>query len=285
MATHIRNICWWANKKQFKPNSVILITGAASGIGKNVALIYAQRRVRLILVDFNKENLAVIVAECQKLGSQAIGCHTDCSKQDQVKQMMARGIQEYGELDVMVLCAGIAAHHLFETTTDLSMFDKLMAVNFFGYLYCVKEAYPYLTASNGSLVAITSFSGEVGLPYRTAYCASKFAVTGFLEALRAELNMLKAQNKKIFSITIVCPPTVNTNLRANSLTTDQALRDAGQQDKESAMSVEQCATAIVDAADRRLRKAFFPFNSFVASYLRPLVPDLIDEKIRKRASL
>jgi short-subunit dehydrogenase len=285
MATHVRNVYWWANKKQFKENSVVLITGAASGIGKNVALIYARRRVRLILVDFDKVNLGVVVAECQQLGSQAIGCHTDCSKQDQVKQMMARGIKEYGELDIMVLCAGIAAHHLFETTHDLSIFDKLMAVNFFGYLYCVKEAYPHLVQSNGSLVAITSFSGEVGLPYRTAYCASKFAVTGFLEALRAETDMLRKQHKKSFSITIVCPPTVNTNLRANSLTTDKALRDAGQEQKDTTMSVEQCATAIVDAADRKLRKAFFPFKSFLASYLRPLVPDLIDEKIRKRASL
>jgi len=285
MATHVRNVYWWANKKQFKENSVVLITGAASGIGKNVALIYARRRVRLILVDFDKVNLGLIVAECQKLGSQAIGCHTDCSKQDQVKQMVARGIKEYGELDIMVLCAGIAAHHLFESTPDLAIFDKLMAVNFFGYLYCVKEAYPYLVASSGSLVAITSFSGEVGLPYRTAYCASKFAVTGFLEALRAEMDMLRKQHKKSFSITIVCPPTVNTNLRANSLTTDQALRDAGQKDSDTTMTVEQCATAIVDAADRKLRKAFFPFKSFLASYLRPLVPDLIDEKIRKRASL
>jgi len=260
MATHVRNVYWWANKRQFKENSVVLITGAASGIGKNVALIYAKRRVRLILADFDKVNLGLVVAECQKLGSQAIGCHTDCSKQDQVKQMVARGIKEFGELDIMVLCAGIAAHHLFEATHDLSIFSKLMDINFFGYLYCVKEAYPYLQASNGSLVAITSFSGEVGLPYRSAYCASKFAVTGFLEALRTEMEMLRKQHKKTFSITIVCPPTINTNLRSNSLTTDQALRDAGQKENDTTMSVEQCATAIVDAADRKLRKAFFPFQ-------------------------
>jgi short-subunit dehydrogenase len=133
---------------------------------------------------------------------------------------------------------------------------------------------------------VTSFSGEVGLPYRTAYCASKFAVTGFLESLRSEMSVAQPQEQS-FHITIVCPPTVATNLRANSLsagTTSTGLpaeKGAG----EGAMSVADCASAIVDAGDRRLRKAFFPLTSWIASYLRPIIPDAMDKLIMQRAKL
>jgi len=134
--------------------------------------------------------------------------------------------------------------------------------------------------SKGTLTAITSFSGEVGLPFRTAYCASKFAVTGFLEALRAEI----ADKPSKFDIVLVCPPSTNTNLRKNSLTTDSDLKSAGA-DEGKSMSVEDCASCVVDATDRKLRKAFFPWSSTIASYLRPLVPDLIDEKIWAKSRL
>lgn len=285
MATHIRNYLPlpWQKQKKYKENSVILVTGAASGIGMNVSLVYAKRGTRLILADLTQAALDPVLLRCRELGSEVIAVPTDVTDQKQVAALVARGVQEFGGLDIMVLCAGIAAHHVFENTNNLALFRKLMEVNFFGYLHCVKEAYPHLVASEGSLVAITSFSAEVGLPYRTAYCASKFAVTGFLEALRSEMTMFRRQpGKKCFDITIVCPPTVETNLRSNALTPDPTLREKRS---ASAISVEDCAVAIVDAADRRLRKAFFPWKSFLASYLRPLVPDMIDGAIRKRSAL
>jgi len=203
------------------------------------------------------------------------------------QSMVSQTISHYGSLDVLVLCAGIGAHHVFSNTKDLSIFQKLLNVNFFGYLYCIHAAYQYLCQSNGVCVAITSFSGEVGLPYRTAYCASKFAITGFLESLRSEMTILKQQNphsQQVFDITIVCPPTINTNLRKNSLTPDASLKEMGCENSR-ALHVEDCALAIVDAADRRLRKAFFPFQSWIASYLRPLIPDVMDQFIIKRAKL
>jgi short-subunit dehydrogenase len=157
-----------------------------------------------------------------------------------------------------------------------------MNVNFYGYLYCTRAAFPHLLRSSGTLTAITSFSGEVGLPYRTAYCASKFAVTGFLEALRAEIADLSSNEK--FDIVVVCPPSTNTNLRKNSLTSDEELKAKGGDDSKS-MTVEDCASCVVDATDRKLRKAFFPWTSTVASYVRPLLPDMIDQKIWAKSRL
>ncbi len=111
---------------------------------------------------------------------------------------------------MLILNAGISAHFLFEEIEDLEVFKKLMAVNFFGCLYPTKYALPYLKKTHGQLVVMSSYSGEVGLIYRTAYCASKFAVTGFYESLRMEMAGQ-------IDITIVCPPTVETNLRKNAI--------------------------------------------------------------------
>ena len=282
---------------------------ASAGIGRAVALTYARRLCHLVLVDIDSASVATTASQCQSLfpppssassspssssfsssPSSTLPLTVDVTSPTAVSDMMQRCIERYAQLDILVLCAGIGAHHLFASTTDLSLFHRLMDVNFWGYLHCTHAAYPHLCRSHGTLVAITSFSGEVGLPYRTAYCASKFATTGLLEALRSEMRLTGGE---AFDIVIVCPPTVATNLRKNSLTPDPSLREAGEAGGGvggaggggGAMSVEECARAIVDAADRRLRKAFFPFNSWLASYLRPIIPDVMDALILRRAKL
>lgn len=298
---------------------MILITGAASGIGENVAYQYAQRDCRLVLTDINEAELARVQHRCEEIMQRRTGGKEtkeggkewtmtsvlDVTDEAACRRVVNTAVERFGSLDILVLCAGLGAHHTFSNTHNLAIFRKLMEVNFFGYLYCLHAAYPHLERSRGLCIAITSFSGEVGLPYRTAYCASKFAVTGLLESLRAEMKVLQMEKEKNknsssssnnneqnkrggegeglpFDITIVCPPTINTNLRKNSLTTDPHLKDAPSKDS---LSVEQCAAVVVDAGDRRLRKAFFPFKSFVASYLRPLVPDAMDALIMARAKL
>ena len=248
-----------------------------------MALTYARRGCSLVLVDIDSAALQQTSSQCLALSSRTLPLTVDVTSQAQCQSMVSAVIERFGCLDILVLCAGIGAHHLFSSTSDLSLFHRLMSVNFYGYLYCTHAAFPHLARSRGVLVAITSFSGEVGLPYRTAYCASKFAVTGFLEALRSEMKVQRDEGKgEVFDIVIVCPPTVSTNLRKNSLTPDPGLREAPS---EGAMAVEECARAIVDAADRRLRKAFFPFNSWLASYLRPIIPDVMDALILRRAKL
>lgn len=341
MLTDVMSLCFWQ------------VTGAGSGIGLNVssatpntnrqrtdatltnactdtrvhvvlcfscpqvALVYAGRASKLVLVDRDAAALEASKLKCEEAGAASVLCLTvDVTDFAAVQAMHASAMSTFGKLDVLVLCAGIGAHHLFDATPELSIFRKLMDVNFYGYLHCVRAAYKTLCESNGTLIAVTSFSGEVGLPYRTAYCASKFAVvrrggdgrrsamkiavgsfflfadcrclcrlsspsqTGFLESLRSEMSVTSPANS--FHITIVCPPTVNTNLRRNALTPDANLKEAPS---AHAMTVADCAAAIVDAGDRKLRKAFFPFNSWLASYLRPIIPDAMDKLIMKRAKL
>jgi short-subunit dehydrogenase len=316
MAFHVKNFYFWqSNTNQFKLNSVILVTGAGSGIGEAVAYQYATRKCKLILADINQEALLTVQNKCKQImadhnnitnsetnkyapyndnnsnnssssnsSQDILTIQLDVTSFSACEAMINTIINTFHRLDIMVLCAGLGAHHVFAQTPDLSIFHKLMNVNFYGYLHCITAAYKHLIASSGQVIAITSFSGEVGLPYRTSYCASKFAITGFLEALRSEMNVLHKEGKlaQPFDITIVCPPTVNTNLRKNSLTNDPSLKESAP---VKALSVEECAAAVVDAGDRKLRKAFFPLKSWAASYLRPLVPDFVDSFVVKRAKL
>lgn len=290
MAAHIRNLSFW-KKSYFKEGSVIVATGAGSGICRAVCLKYGTRDCKFVLADINMQGLEETKAMLENMGKEVVIVQCNVTKEADCKRLMDTALERFGAIDQLLLCAGIGAHHFFPDTQDLSIFKKLMNVNFYGYLNCVKHAYDALCRSKGVLVAVTSFSGEVGLPHRTAYCASKFAVTGFLEALRSEMSAYPTrrtadglETNNVFDVTIVCPPTINTNLRANSITPDPKLREAGTNTSKS-MTVEDCADAIVDAGDRRLRKAFFPLKSFLASYMRPLLPDFVDQQIRARASL
>jgi short-subunit dehydrogenase len=260
--THARNLLFWRKNIVWKPNSIIVITGAGSGIGKNVSLLYSRRRCRMVLGSIDSKELNAVADQCQRNGSEVLAVPTDVTVPEQCKRLMDAAVSKFGGIDILVLCAGIGAHHTFGKTKDLNVYKKLVEVNYYGYLHCIHYAYPYLQTSipRGLVVAITSFSGEVGLPYRTGYCASKFAVTGFLEALRAEMHELSQKEdgsyEEGFDICIVCPPTVSTSFRKNSIVSDDDDPMETVAPKH-AMTVEECASAIIDAADRRLRKAFF----------------------------
>lgn len=129
-------------------------------------------------------------------------------------------------------------------------------------------------------------SGEFGFPSRTAYCASKFAINGFFEALRAEVG------QKNITITIVCPPSVKTDLRKHDLALSQQIIKKEEEEKENddekrdtRIEVEDCVKIIIEAADRKVRRIYFPFRAYIGVYLRPFFPDIVDHFALKEAKL
>jgi len=201
-------------------------------------------------------------------------------KENDCKNMVQECIKKYGELDVIVLNAGVNAHIKFEEMKDLSIFQEIMQTNFFGYVFCTKYALPYLKKSKGQIIVLSSLSGEIGLPMRSAYCCSKFAVTGFFESLRIELD-----NNDV-AITIICPPSVKTPMRDHDLAKGESLeKHEGTEVEDKRISVESCVKTILEATDRRARKVFFPFKSYAAVYVRPFFPDLVDRHLKEAAKL
>lgn len=148
-----------------------------------------------------------------------------------------------------------------------------------------RYALPHLKKTHGQIVVMSSYSGEVGLSYRTAYCASKFAVTGFFESLRMEI-------KNEVDITIICPVTVQTEFRKHALKVETREDSNHSTPKEepptkgnSVQTLSEAMDIVVSSIDRRARKVLFPTNAWLSAYVRPFYPDFIDKKLMKMAAL
>ena len=162
---------------------VVVITGASSGIGKALAEKYAGEGWNLVMAARREDKLKALQ---QSLGgTEVLTVKTDVTNEDDCKNLISKAVEKYGQIDVLINNAGISMRSLFDDT-DLDVIRKLMDVNFWGTVYCTKYALPWLLKSKGSLAGIISVGGHIGLPGRTGYSASKFAVRGFLQTIRVE---------------------------------------------------------------------------------------------------
>jgi short-subunit dehydrogenase len=251
---------------------VVLITGASAGIGECLAYEYSKLGASLVLAARSEEKLLAVAAKCRLLGAAKVLVKpTDVSKEEDCFALIAFVISSLRRLSVLVLNAGVACHQPFEET-DLKVFRQLMDVNYFGYVYCTKAAIKHLRASKGSIVVVGSVSGELGLPLRTAYCASKFAVTGLFEALRAEVG-------DDIRITVAQPGFVKTNIRENSLGPKDLVHNESESHR---MSPQLAAKLIVDAAQAGKRKVFLTFSGRLGSVLKPMFPSLVGAIANRR---
>lgn len=133
----------------------------------------------------------------------------DLSDRSVCEQLIAKVTRDYQRIDVLILNAGINAHFHLAELKDLSVYDRLMRTNFYANVYLTKYALSWLRKSQGTIVVISSISGKLGLPDRSAYCASKFALTGFFESLRTEEDSI--------SICMVYPTSLDTPMRDNDI--------------------------------------------------------------------
>ena len=166
---------------------IVVITGASSGIGQALAREYASRGYRLSLAARRIEKLEALKAEFSQ--NEILCIQTDVSSEEDCKNLIEKTVERFGGIDILINNAGISMRALFEDM-DLEVMKRLMDVNFYGTVYCTKFALPYLLESKGSLVGVISIAGHVGLPARSAYSASKFAIRGFLDTIRIE-NLYK----------------------------------------------------------------------------------------------
>src|SRR5512140_3868726 len=189
------------------PNKVILITGASSGIGRELAHQLAARGAWLSLAARDAVRLEAVRAECESLGSRAIAIPTDVSQRDQCETFVRGSMEAYGRIDGLVNNAGITMWANFEEVANLTAFERIMQTNYFGSLYCTHYALPYLKKTQGMIVGISSLTGKTGVPTRSAYAASKHAMAGFFDSLRIELSGSGV------SVTMIYPGFVSSEVR------------------------------------------------------------------------
>ena len=189
---------------------VILITGASDGIGAEMARLWAMQRkgdVALVLAARGIDKLEAVAQACRATGAKVLVQRCDVGVQSDCVALVDAAIRAFGHIDILVNNAGVSAHARFEEVTDLSWYETLMRINHWGSVWCTHAALPHLKASRGRIVAVASLAGLVGVPGRTAYSGSKFAMVGFFESLRTELFGTGV------SVTIAYPGVVATKIR------------------------------------------------------------------------
>ena len=248
---------------------IVIITGASSGIGQALAREYAARGFRLSLAARRLDKLEALQNEFPDV---RILCErTDVSNEDDCRKLIQKTVDRFGGVDILINNAGISMRALFQDA-DLSVIRKLMDVNFYGTVYCTKFALPWLLKSKGSLVGVISVAGHVGLPARSAYSASKFAVRGFLDTLRIE-NLHKGLH-----VLVAAPGFTASEVRKAALTADGTAQGETPRNEEKMMSAETCAHHIVKAIDKRKRSLVLTFvEGKVTVFLGKFFPSLLDK--------
>lgn len=252
-------------------NKVVIITGASSGIGKALVYEFAKRGAKIVMGARNSEELKKIEDDLKSQGTEIISVQTDVSNELDCKNLVEKAHERFGKIDALVNNAGISMRALFEDL-DLEVIRRLMDVNFWGTVYCTKYALPYLLQTKGSLVGIISVAGFLGLPGRTGYSASKFAVRGFLNTLRVE-NL-----KKGLHVLVAAPGFTASNIRKTALVADGSQQGDSPRAESNMMSAERCAQIIVNGVVKRKREIVMTLvEGKISVFLSKWFPSLLDK--------
>ena len=250
-------------------DKIVIITGASSGIGKALAHEFAARGAKLVLGARRLDLLERLKEDLSP--AEVVICQTDVSVEADCQRLVEDAVSRYGRVDVLVNNAGISMRAIFDEV-ELDVLRRLMDVNFWGTVYCTKYALPYLLQSKGSVVGVISIAGFVGLPGRTGYAASKFAIRGFLDTLRVE-NL-----KKGLHVLVAAPGFTASEVRKVALTATGEKQGETPRNEDKMMSAEVCARNIVCAVEKRKRELVLTFvEGKLTVFLGKFWPSLLDK--------
>ncbi len=256
--------------KSFR-DQIVIISGASAGIGKALAIQLTGQGAKVAIAARRAERLEQIAAECRASGGEVLVIPTDVSDKSQCKNLIERTMEKYGQLDMLINNAGMAASALLADFADLNLFRQTMDINFYGTVYCTYHALRYLKESRGRIVAVSSLGGKSAIPYNTPYCSSKYAVHGFFDSLRMELM------PDGVSCTVICPWWVATEFHEAQLTKDGRPRGpiGRAYYTKKTMTSDQCAIKVLDAAYKRRREVLMG-PGVLTTWLKVIAPGFVD---------
>lgn len=254
-------------------DKTVVITGASSGIGKALAEEMAKRGANVVLAARQYVTLCEITAELEKTyGIKALAIQADVSKEEDCEALIKQTILTFGKLDVLINNAGLSMRALFKDL-DLSVLKNLMDVNFWGTVYCTKYALPEILKTTGSIVGVSSIAGYRGLPGRTGYSSSKFAMNGFMESLRTELL------KTGVHVMVACPGFTTSNIRVAALSQDGTAHGETSMEEGKMMTAEEVAQRICDGIEQKKRTLVMTRQGKLAVWVNKLFPAFADKKV------
>jgi NAD(P)-dependent dehydrogenase (short-subunit alcohol dehydrogenase family) len=195
---------------------------------------------------------------------------TDVSEEAACRAFVEKAVERFSGVDVLVNNAGMGMLARFEDVTDLSLYERLMRVNYLGSVYPTFYALPHLKRSRGQIVVVSSLVGLTGVPMRTAYAATKHAQIGFFDSLRVELRDTGV------SVTVIAPYFVQSEIRKRSPGPDGRTVAASPVKEGEIMSAEECARLMVRAMERRQRMLVMSFKGKLGRWVKLMAPALVD---------
>jgi dehydrogenase/reductase SDR family member 7B len=253
-------------------DKVVIITGGSSGIGRALAEIFGSNGSKILITGRNNDELNKTVNSLQAKGISVYGFQADVSVEGDNKNMAQAAIDKFGRIDILINNAGISMRALFEDV-DMEVVKKVMDINFYGVLYATKYCLPEIKKNSGSVIGISSIAGYRGLPGRTGYSASKFALNGFLEVLRTELL------KTGVHVLTACPGFTASNIRKRSLTKDGSSQGESPRNEQKMMTSEECAQHIYNATLKRKNSLVLTTQGKLAVWMNKLFPRLADKLV------
>ncbi len=255
--------------KDIFKNKVVIVTGASSGIGEATAREFAANGSKVMLAARSENRLADIVSEIKSKGYEATYIKTDVSIEEDCRNLIQKTVEKYDTVNILVNNAGLSMRASFNEV-KVGVLKTLMDVNFWGTVYCTKYALPYLIANKGSLVGVSSVAGFHGLPGRTGYSASKFAIHGFLETVRIE-NL-----KNGLHVMIIAPGFTASEIRKHALTADGTEQGESPREEGKLMSPEYVAKWVLKGIKKKKRNKILTWEGRFTALFQRIVPDLVD---------
>lgn len=260
-----------------KPDDVVVITGASSGIGLELARVYYAAGYSLSLAARSGDKLKELQQSLDPKGKRVLVTVTDVSVEEECKRLIDRTLETFGRIDVLINNAGVTMRALFKDV-DLKVLRQIMEVNFWGAVYCTHYAMPALLKSKGSVVGLSSVAGYKGLPTRSGYSASKFALEGFLETLRIE-NLNTGVH-----VLIARPGFTATNIRNTMMDAKGDSQGESHKDEKKSLLPEAVAKGIFKAMKKRRPYLLMSTTAILVFWLNKFFPSWVDRQMYKHVA-
>ncbi|WP_024897582.1 MULTISPECIES: SDR family oxidoreductase [Brucella] len=259
---------------------VTIITGASDGIGAETARQISMcdgNKAALVLAARNVEKLQALAAEIEQSGSKVLVVPTDVTDRNACIGLIEKTASSFGRIDTLIVNAGMSAHANFSEIKpeDLKWMHDLMELNYWGSVWPIHAALPHLAKTKGRIVAVSSVAGLIGVPGRTAYSGTKFALSGFCEALRSELD------PSGISVTIVYPGVVKTDIRKVGYGASGGALGVSGVREDDMMSVQRAVELMLDGITNRKREVLMTRQMRLGRWLKLLAPHLVDRMALK----
>ena len=253
-------------------NKIILITGASSGIGEALSVELYKQGASVAMAARNLDKMQAITRENNFDEKRFLLVETDVTKPQDCQRFIEKSIEKFQKIDVLINNAGVSMRANF-LDCSFETLHQLMNVNFWGATYCTKFALPYIIKTKGNVVGVSSIAAVNGLPGRTGYSSSKFALHGLFEALRIE-NLTNKVN-----FLLVSPGWTSTNIRNNALIGNGSRQGSSPRNEKKMSTPQEIAKLIAKGILKRKKFIVQSSTGISMFWLKKFVPRLVDKLI------